>query len=469
MNDIIYPTLDLFLYDLRNGLGESQNEINQNKAYYQKKFPEPIAETLFQKDTYFEDEYVLLTEPHLFETSGEPYPFEGYYYPVRVNDVYALLIDCSVKNTIEAQPAECLKNLKIELEKRINNQSATIGQTWMISGWLPPSDERSPEDIAKDCYKALMPDSNWKQDLEGQGMFLGATIFELSRYRLLIKESLETTTNIQSLQENQHVIIILFPEQSSADKLAEFYDDWLRLFDYRHKIFWAYGQSRLLKQSIKHYFTAIEEDRETINPNQSQEREYEKCRKTLIRVQNALNNYTIDLNRLEFQNRTIDMNLINYKKRLMRIEEKIENKLESLENFTKLVTDKYQLQITKDSENLERGMKLLENTISAVRSRIEVEKAERDRNFQDTITILGVGWSVASFVPSQALDKLSENANDPVILFLSNTHFPPSWIKPAIPLTYKLSIALVAAALTWLLIRFLPGFVKLIPLIPKHK
>jgi hypothetical protein len=467
MNDIIYPTLDLFLYDLRNGLGESQDEINQNQTYYQKKIPEAIHKILFQKDTYFEDEYVLLTEPHIFETISKPYSFQGYYYPVRLSDVYGLLIDCSVNNEIEAQPAKCFKDLKIEIEQRINNQSATIGQTWMISGWLPQSDDRSREDIAKDCYKALIPDSNWKQDLEGQGTFLGATIFELSRYRLKIKDISETLTTIQSIQENQHVIIIIFTDKASADKLAEFYDDWMRLFEYRHKILWAYGQSRLLKQSIKNYFTTIEEDREKININQPKEREFEKCRTTLIRVQNALNNYTIDLNRLEFQNRTIDINLSNYKKRLERIEEKAGNKLEFFEKFTKVVTDKYQLQITKDSENLERGMKLLENTISAVRSRVEVAKAERDRNFQDAIAILGVGWSVASFLPSP--DKLSENANDPVRMFLTQSPLPPTWVKPAIPLVYKVSVALVAAALAWLLIRLWPGLVRLIPFIPKKK
>jgi hypothetical protein len=459
MNDIIYPTLDLFLYDLRNGLGESQDEINQNRAVYQKKLPESLHKTLFQKDTYFEDEYLLLTEPYDFEPSNQTYSFEGYYYPVRLSDVYGLLVDCSVNNEIEAQPAECFKDLKIEVEQRINNQSATIGQTWMISGWLPQSAERSPEDIAKDCYQALMPDSIWKQDLEGQGTFLGATIFELSRYRLKIKESPETPTTIQSLQENQHVIIILFPDQASADKLREFYDDWMRLFDYRHKILWAYGQSRLLKQYIKNYFTLIEEERQSINLNESKEREFEKFRQTLMRVQYTLNNYAIELNRLEFQNRTIDINLSNYKKRLERIEEKAGNKLEFLEKFIKLVTDKYQLQITKDSENLERGMKLLENTISAVRSRVEVAKAERDRNFQDAIAILGVGWSVASFVPSP--DKLSNTPSQPSL--------SAPWIKAAIPMAYKLSVALVAAAVAWLLIRLWPGLAKLIPFIPKKK
>ncbi|HEY9605331.1 MAG TPA: hypothetical protein V6C85_27245, partial [Allocoleopsis sp.] len=144
------------------------------------------------------------------------------------------------------------------------------------------------------------------------------------------------------------------------------------------------------------------------------------------------------------------------------IEEKSGSKLEFFEKFAKLVTDKYQLQITKDSENLERGMKLLENTINAVRSRIEVEKAERDRNFQDAIAILGVGWSVASFVPSPV--KPGDT------LLLSQPSLSAHWIKPVfIPLAYKLSVALVAAALAWLLIRLWPGLAKLIPLIPKKK
>jgi hypothetical protein len=467
MNEIIYPTIDLFLYDLRNGLGESQDEINRNRAYFQKKLPESVHQSLFQKDSYFEDEYVeLLTKPNFFETSDEPYPLQGYYYPVRLGDTYGLLLDCSVNNQTEPQPAECFKELRTEIERRLNNQTATIGQTWMVSGWLPNS-EAKPEDIAKACYKALMPSSNWEQDIEGQGQFLGATIFELSRYRLVMAEGPASLKTIHNIQENQHVIIILYPDKATAEKSARFYSDWMRLFDYRHKILWAYGQSRLLKQTIKKYFTTIEEDRKSINLNQPKEREFERCRTTLIRVQDALNNYTIDLNRLEFQNRTIDINLSNYKKRLERIEEKAGGKLEFFENFTKLVTDKYQLQITKDSENLERGMKLQENMINAVRSRVEVAKAERDRNFQDAIAILGVGWSVASFLPSP--DKLSENANDPVRIFLTQSPLPPAWVKPAIPLVYKVSVALVAAALAWLLIRLWPGLVRLIPFIPKKK
>lgn len=461
MNDIIYPTLDLFLYDLRNGLGESQEEINQNRAYFQKKLPESIHPFLFQKDTYFEDEYVeLLDKPNFFENGTKPYPLQGYYFPVRLSDAYGLLLDCSINNQTSPQPAACIKDLKAELEQRLNGQTATIGQTWMISGWLPQSEAKKPEDIAKACYKALMPDSKWEQDIEGQGKFLGGSIFELSRYRLVIQERTESPLTIQNIQENQHVIIIIYPDQEAAEKSARFYSDWLRFFEYRHKILWAYGQSRLLKQTIKNYFTTIEEDRESINLSQSKAQEYEKFRLTLSRVQNTLNSYTVELNRLDFQGRTIEINLSNYKKRLARIEEKAEGKLEFFEKFTNLATDKYQFQITKDSENLERGMKLLENTISAVRSRIEVAKAERDRNFQDAIAILGVGWSVASFVPST--DKSGENLNDPVRVFLTQFSLPEPWIKPAVPLVHKLSVAIIAAALAGLVIRLWPGLISLI-------
>ncbi len=452
MNGIIFPTLDLFLYDLRNGLGDSQEEIDQNRAYFQKKLPEIVHPFLFQSDTYFEDEYVeLLAKPNIkgFETKSEPYPFQGYYYPVRLSDVYGLVLDCSVNNQIEPQPAECFQELKAEIERRLNGQTANIGQTWMVSGWLSHTEVNSPEDIAKACYKALMPDSNWEQDIEGQGKFLGATIFELSRYRLVMHEQTLSPETIEKIQENQHVIIILYPNKATAEKSARFYSDWLRLFCYRQKILWAYGQSRFLKQTIKNYFTAIEEDRQSIHPNQSKYRELERFSKILIRVQDTLNNYTIDLNKLSFQSSTIDINLSNYKKRLERIEKKSESELKFLEEFAKLVEEKYQHQITKDSENLERGLKLLEDTTNAVRSRIEVAKAERDRNFQDTFAVIAVGWSVGSFVKS--LNKLGEDKKDPLRVILDKSPLVPDpWIQPGTQLTYTLIVAIAAAALTWL-------------------
>lgn len=134
-------------------------------------------------------------------------------------------------------------------------------------------------------------------------------------------------------------------------------------------------------------------------------------------VQNTLNEYTRELTILDFQGGTIDINLSNYEKRLGRIKQK-SNKIQSnketevkfLTEFSKLVKDKYRLQITKDSENLERGLKLLSDTINAVRSRVEVEKAERDRNFQTFVSLLAAGWTFGSFIAAlPGLDKENDN------------------------------------------------------------
>ncbi|MBD3560337.1 hypothetical protein H6S82_15960, partial [Planktothrix sp. FACHB-1355] len=411
-------------------------------------------------DDAFEAEYVelLAAKTENFETTNTEYPFQGYYYPVRLNDTYGLLLDCSVNDVTQAQPSKCFAALKAEIERRLNGQTATIGQTWMISGWLPNSNKKSPEEIAQACYQALMPGSNWEHDLDGKGQFLGANIFELSRYRLVMKEGFTDATNIASLQENQHVIIVLYPDEATATNEAHrFYYDWMRLFSYRHKILWAYGQSRLLKETIKNYFVTVEDSGKSIGKASYQREELSKFRKTLAVVQDTLNKYTIDLNKLDFQGRTIDINLNNYVNRLERIETKakVETELKFLSKFSKLVTEKYLQQIKKDTENLERGLRLLENTINAIRSRVEVDKAERDRNFQNTVTIIGMGWTVGSFVAS--LDKLGKDPKDPVRLLLTNSQLVPKpWLDPAVPLVYTLSVAIVAATLTWLVRRLWP-------------
>ncbi|BAZ33135.1 hypothetical protein NIES4074_56450 [Cylindrospermum sp. NIES-4074] len=72
------------------------------------------------------------------------------------------------------------------------------------------------------------------------------------------------------------------------------------------------------------------------------------------------------------------------------------NQLGFLEKFSDLANKKYLLQITKDSENMQLGLQLLENTINATRSRIEVEKSERERNFQELVASAGAGIATVS-------------------------------------------------------------------------
>ncbi|TAF02024.1 MAG: hypothetical protein EAZ78_16025, partial [Oscillatoriales cyanobacterium] len=61
-----------------------------------------------------------------------------------------------------------------------------------------------------------------------------------------------------------------------------------------------------------------------------------------------------------------------------------------------------------DLDYFANGSDLLEKALNAIRGRVEIEQAERDRNLQTTIAVVGVGIGVAGVVSSSytlAVDK----------------------------------------------------------------
>ena len=42
MTNIINPTIDLFLYDLRNSLGDDQKDIEEKRQYFYQKLDETV-------------------------------------------------------------------------------------------------------------------------------------------------------------------------------------------------------------------------------------------------------------------------------------------------------------------------------------------------------------------------------------------------------------------------------------------
>jgi hypothetical protein len=129
-------------------------------------------------------------------------------------------------------------------------------------------------------------------------------------------------------------------------------------------------------------------------------------RKILNNVDNILQQYTIDLLNLSFQKQIIEINLSNYQLRLALIKEKAgqNNQLDFLEKFSELANKKYLPQITKDIENMQLGLQLLEDTINATRSRVEVEKSEREHNFQELVAVAGAGIATVSLLKEPVKD-----------------------------------------------------------------
>jgi hypothetical protein len=158
-----------------------------------------------------------------------------------------------------------------------------------------------------------------------------------------------------------------------------------------------------------------------VNPeepkNQNLKIDLKNLQQIFNEIQTVLNQYTVDLLKLSFQKEIIEINLVNYQTRLEFIKRKAgeDEALSFFDKFSNLTEKKYLPQIVKDTDNMQLGLQLLESNINALRSQIELEKSERDRNFQNMITLIGSGTAIAAYLDfkgekCQAIFKSSKKA-----------------------------------------------------------
>lgn len=274
VDKIIYPSIDLFVYDLKDGLGQDEVKTTQNLENFLLKIYGNPGETSsqekrsqFQKYINNNSSAIELLESRIREFE---LPFDGYYYPLQLGDTYALQIDYSGKRKascecndeeqdINDQP---FLSLKQEINKRVSDRQGTIGQTWLLWGRLSSGNtDEKIENIAQKCYTQIISNYNWQRDFIGKGSLLNGTIFEL----WYCPENLSTDRKEfwnKFRQESYHILIWLFPDSISPDEMREqvrmVYQDFIHLWQYRHKVVWAYYQSRYQKSILKAEYIEIQ-------------------------------------------------------------------------------------------------------------------------------------------------------------------------------------------------------------------
>jgi hypothetical protein len=417
MGELYYPTLDLFIYDRKAPLNSSPEEVVENRLNFIKKLP---PNHQFNDEERNEEYYWGKKTTLSPKTPGLE---DLQFHPVRIHDVYGLRIDCSIANLTEPQAIDkALPQLYQEIQSQAKIDELTFGETWLVSGWLAADEHQTPEEsaqkIAKACYESLdkllkesaqekakadnqslEPEDNWKQNLFGQGHFLNGYIFQLGK---------------PIGDTDKQIVILLLPSEKMAREAANFYKNWMFLFGYYHKISWFYRQSRQIKQFLTNHYQKIDNYAKIINnPNI----ENPNATKSLDTIRDILNQYSMDLLNLSFQKQTITTNLLNYQIDVQEIKDKAGNEsdLSFLDDFSTLVEKKYLIQIDKDIEIMQLGLKLLETNLNAIRSRIELEKSSRDRNFQNIITVVASGTAIAAYLDfkgekCQAIFKSSKKA-----------------------------------------------------------
>ncbi len=405
--NIIFPTLDLFLYDLKDGLGEDETIIDSRcKAFCEKIFGDLDENTFnekyaqIKKNRYSEADGIDLLETRFREFDS---PDDGYYYPRQFGDTYALLIDYSGKlnanNKSDDKPQDIndkfFQKYKEEIINRIsqkqdkNNQlqsyeSGTIGQTWLAWGKLEENkSDTEIEDIAKELYTQIASNYNWDNDLIGKGELFGGKIFELWYH----PEILNLTGKYfwdKFRTERHHVLIWLFPENISASDMRSHFktisQDFIRLFQYRHKIVWAYYQSRFLKANLKQESIEIQDSINTALNLQTKlntgKLDLNQLQQTLANTLVSLSDYTIELNYLDDQIRTIKTNFDNYQYRLGKISQKHQaSNLSCLKEFSQseIYAKKYLRQAETDYANLIPGLTVAQNLSDTLQGIIQLE------------------------------------------------------------------------------------------------
>jgi hypothetical protein len=420
-NWLIYPTVDLFVYDLADGIGQNEDKISQNRQqFWQKiygdKISAPQLENLKQAETETAEYIELLGDKQVaaFES-----PLDGYAYPVKIGDTYAAQFDLSGKiesdkeKTFEPKEIDCLEWLKQQVISRVN-PPATIGQSWLVWGQLT-ADDQDALVTAKNCYTQLKLFSNakWDRDLKAEGKFLD---LDANFYELWLPPG-----DRGNISQNYHVLICLFPYnngQSIGDinkTVAKLYVHLMRLFAFRNKVIWAYTQSRQLKADLKDAARTIQnivtQLPEQVNAHKVDLKELQNNLVNSLTIFSVYANY---ISRLEEQENTIKTNLKNYNRRLETIGKDMGSDAEAFKfmaSFSDFAEDKYVSQVEADNRSLSPNLRLLENAIETIEGIIEIERAKGDRTLNVTIGAVGAGMTTSGVVASTYASQIRSPAS----------------------------------------------------------
>jgi len=415
---LIYPTVDLFLYDLKSGLGQDDNRLDSNRQEFWQKIYRDLSPQQLDKLAKSEkdgSDYVELLVGYQ-QKSFQPLPStknfspDGYYYPVQLGDTYGLLVDCTANYIPEyqskPQPIDCLHKAQQEILTNLHGQKAKLGQTWLIWGQLADANQDIDKTV-QECFNQIeLPEKgNWSQDLKGQ--FFGGTIYELW----------QQSSNAENASDSYHILICLFPYQLKIElireNIAKLYPELMRLLRYRHKILWAYSQSQEIKANFKKSAALVQ----TTVSNLNQPINYSKInnfqininylQKTLSDTPEILLKYTNSLSYLDDQRRAIKVNIGNYNKRLQKIKNlDAGSNWDFLQEFNEFAQEKYLEQIESDQANIHSRLTLTENTIKTVQGIIDIQRAKSDRTLNGTIAIAGVGLATSQLASAVILAQI---------------------------------------------------------------
>lgn len=469
---IIYPTVSLYLYDLFQGLGDTAtNSADRSTWFYRKIYGDlvdsyrPLQQRELANDPFRE----------LHPSKIEPFadPADGYYYPVQLDDTYALLVDYSGEllngtENLEPQALDTnpFRDRQQEVIRRLHGEAFTLGQTWVLRATLT-SPQQQPEAIARKCYQQTFPAADWDTDHLGQGQLLGGNFYELWQYPRAVNDA------ATAIASNQHVLIWIFPDSQIPqttlnDRIATTYEHLIRLFHYRHKIWAAYAESQVTTTHLKTEVTNINQIGDRVRASQSAimptlqstsivkssnnalvKPHLDELQTCLLDTLQHFDTYTDRLQKLGDTGRTIDTNRANYRDRVQKIAVEYPNSdLKFLDEFNSdKHADRYARQIAADYAVLAPRINYLEklngaidNTIKIEQTKSSIEQAKIESQTNQIIAVAGIGLATSQIASAAIIAQQTPGAGKEFFIFT-----PPFY--------GSILMGAIASVLTWVIIR----------------
>jgi hypothetical protein len=445
--ELIYPTINLFQYNLRQGLGDNDAQIlARSTGFYRKFLPEDKDLQIYRDRELPDREFNELLKSSSSASNYQPLGsgLDGFYCPVQLGDVYALQLNYSGKligGKPDLQPQAlntAIVNLKNYLEQsKLLPQldGGSFGQTFLVTAFVDRTQTTALADIAKDCDEQITGESPKSlARVRKDGHWMGGKIFEFWTAPPSYQGNLQDIVN-----RHPHVIVWLFP----VDKLAEInkkiipdsYQHWMRLFHYRHKIFYAYYQSQFIKEKLKVANATICQISDRLKSSNSSLPQLQYLLFDNLQESQA---YSDSAQSLADQQHTIAVDRENYRLRHDTMsKDNAHSNLQFLLEFDTKYASKYERQIIADRAHLDSGLMMLERLAQAIQTTIQIEQTKSDRTTNVLIASVGSGLAISQVVCSILVSQYQPAKS---INFYETYAFQSSLISGAIPIVLIMGV-----------------------------
>jgi hypothetical protein len=260
---------------------------------------------------------------------------------------------------------------------------------------------------------------------------------------------------LERLQDNQenpaqpHILIWLncHPQTEPLEEGGDYYQPLINLLCCRHKIIYAYSQSRWCNHQARKLYRQLDGKAKGLQhlPSEPTQR-LKQLKESLTELSQTAFDYANHLRDLELHRTTIETNNKNYQfwlNQLKVISLDKEDDLELLQQFISHKPEKFIEQINTDLSYLLPSQQLFQQMIETIRGIVETEQAESDRatesmaqkrqqRLERIITVVSTGLAVSgisSQVTSEPVKMLitknqpSDSPESAIPLYLSYYNF----------------------------------------------